>query len=150
MYIEVVLFLYSDSDSDDYSTALEQCTGNLSISENHTKEKSTKHVGNFTTRNPQNSSFDNRTGIPHFAPLYISVIEAPDQKEISAQLTKHEKQLLSKYQLQEGAQVMEEFVVDGAKGCARETYEKSTVKHGDKAFHKFPKYLQVCPEQCLR
>ena len=125
---------------------MEQCTGTLSISENHIEEKSTKHVGNFTTRNPQSASF----GIPCFAPLYISVIEAPDQKEISVQLTKHEKELLSKYQLQEGVQVMEEFVVDGVKGCAREKYEKSTVKHGDKAFHKFQKYLQVCPEQCLR
>ena len=129
---------------------MEQCTGNLSISENHTEEKSTEYVGNFTTSNPQSASFVDGTGIPRFAPSYISVIEAPDQREISAQLTKHEKELLSKYQLQEGVQVMEEFVVDGGKGWAREAYEKSTVKHGDKAFHKFQKYLQVCPEQCLR
>lgn len=128
---------------------MEHCTGTLSISENHIEEKSTNQVGIFTTRNPQSASIDNGTGIPCFAPSYISVIEAPDQK-ISAQLTKHEKELLSKYQLREGVQVMEEFVVDGVKGCAREKYEKSTVKHGDKAFHKFQKYLQVCPEQCLR
>ena len=89
--------------------------------------------------------------VPIFAPLYISVIEAPDTKGISKQMTHHEKLLLAEYERREGLQFVESMDSgDDAKGWRGEKYESEAVKHGDKAFHKFHKQLHSCPQQCLR
>ena len=89
--------------------------------------------------------------VPIFAPLYISVIEPPDTKGISKQMTHHEKLLLAEYERREGLQFVESMDSgDDAKGWRGEKYESEAVKHGDKAFHKFHKQLHACPQQCLR
>ena len=89
--------------------------------------------------------------VPHFAPLYISVIESPDTKKISSQMTVHEKTLLLEYEQREGLKVTNSIdTVDCAKGWGGEEYESTALKHGDKAFHKFNKQLHACPQQCLR
>ena len=87
--------------------------------------------------------------VPIFAPLYISVIEAPDTRGISKQMTEHEKKLLAEYERREGL-VESMDSGDDVKGWKGEKYESEAVKHGDKAFHKFHKQLQSCPRQCLR
>lgn len=132
----------------DILLGLEQCAGNLHLSENDQDEEKEEQIGNSSKSNPQNAS--SNSGFPHFAPFYISVTEAPNQRENSTQLTKHEKKLLSDYQKREGALIMDESGDMDVKGGTRELYERATVKHGDRAFHKFSKYLQVCPQQCLR
>ena len=89
--------------------------------------------------------------VPHFAPMYITVIEAPDTRGISTQMTKHEKALLSEYQQREGGHVLHSMDADeDSKGWSGEKYESASVKHGNKAFHKFNKQLYACPQQCLR
>ena len=89
--------------------------------------------------------------IPHFTPFYVSVIEDPEAKIGATQLTKHEKKLLSEYEQREGIHVAKMMDNDGnPKEWAGETYERAVVKHGDRAFHKFNKKLQLCPQQCLR
>ena len=89
--------------------------------------------------------------VPNFAPLYISVIEAPDTKGIYKQMTDHEKILLAEYEKREGLQVVESMDCgEDVKGWTGEKYESEAVKHGDKAFHKFHKQLHSYPQQCLR
>ena len=143
-----ILFCLFDSEADGILTGLEQCTGNLKLSENKQEEKDSESVAGLNTTQPCNESPELCT--PHFSPLYISVAEAPDQRESSTQLTRHEKKLLSEYQQREGVQVMDLIDGEDVKGWAGETYESASIKHGDKAFHKFNKHLQVCPQQCMR
>lgn len=89
--------------------------------------------------------------VPHFEPVYISVIEATDFRGITPQMTKHEKSLLLEYQQREGINVTDFMDTDDCtKGWTGEKYESAAVKHGDKAFHKFNKQLHACPKQCLR
>ena len=139
-----------DSEADDIIAGLEQFTGNLKLSENKQEEKDSESGADFISTQPHNELSTSAHCAPHFAPLYVSVIEAPDQRQNSAQLTKHEKKLLSAYQQREGVQVLDLFDAEGVKGWIGETYESATVKYGDKAFHKFNKHLQGCPQQCLR
>lgn len=138
-----------DSETDDVITGLEQFTGNLKLSENKQEEKDSESGTDLISTQPQNELSPSAHCAPHFAPLYISVIEA-DPRQNSAQLTKHEKKLLSEYQQQEGVQVLDLFDTEGVKGWTGETYESASVKYGDKAFHKFNKHLQAYPQQCLR
>lgn len=64
---------------------------------------------------------------------YIQVIEEPmeydDGKELARKATD---------------------IADNSGGGSSEAYEKTTAKHGDKAFYKFHKKLSRCPEQVLR
>ena len=140
-------FTCFDSESDDVITGLEQCTGNLKLSKNH-MEKDLETVTELNTTQPHKESSVNSG--PHFQPLYVSVIEVPDGRDSATELTKHEKKLLSEYQQREGVQVMDLMDPEGVKEWGGERYESAAVKHGDKAFHKFNKTLQVCPQQCLR
>ena len=79
------------------------------------------------------------------------MIDAPDARGISTQMTEHEKTLLSEYQQREGLNFPDLMDTDhSTKDCSGEKYESAAVKHGDKAFHKFNKQLHACPEQCLR
>ena len=148
-----------DSETDTTLTGLEQCTGNLKLFDKNQCKKEPESIENSTT--PQLQNTYHTTGqkhdgyslscVPHFSPLYVSVIEAPDKKESSAQLTKHEKKLLSEYQQREGVHVADFIGSDeNIKGWTGEMYEIAAVKQDNKAFHKFNKTLQVCPQQCLR
>lgn len=142
------IFVYFDSDND-VSSTLEQCTGKLKLSEDKPDVEDTAGVLHFTM-NCQNIE-TSASCVPHFAPLYISVFEAPDARGSSAQPTEHERTLLCEYQQREGFQVVDSMDSDeGVKGWSGEKYESAVVKHGDKAFHKFNKQLHVCPQQCLR
>ena len=137
-----------DRETDDVLTGLEQCTGNLKLSEKNQDEEDPKSVTDLTTTQTHDESLGNCT--PHFAPLYISVVQAPDGHASSTQLTKHEKELLSEYQQREGVQISDLIDAEGVTGWTGEMYESATVKHSDKAFHKFNKTLKVYPQQCLR
>lgn len=127
---------------------MERCTGNLKLSDNKQEEKDSESVTGLITTQTCNESPELCT--LRLSPLYVSVVEAPGQRESSTQLTKHEKKLVSEYQQREGVQVMDLLDGEDVKGWAGETYESASIKHGDKAFHKFNKHLQVCPQQCLR
>ena len=127
---------------------MEQCTGNLTLSENKQGGPDSESIAGLITTQPWHESSE--LCIPCFSPLYVSVVEASEERESSTQLTKHEKKLLSEYQQREGVQVMDLVDGEGVKGWTGETYERASVKHGDKAFHKFNKHLQACPQQCLR
>lgn len=92
---------------------------------------------------------------PCFTPHYINVFEDTSSQKQSRKtlLTAHEKALIEQYQQQEGVDL--KIIVSGhsstnPKGSATEGYEKTAVAHGDYGFHKFLKYLQSCPEQCVR
>lgn len=131
------------------SSELEELTGKLKLSEDRaTKVDRNKVLQLSTSEQHEETSL---SCAPHFGPLYISVIEAPDTRGISTQMTKHEKTLLAEYEKREGLQVVESMDSgDDVKGWTGEKYESAAVKHGDKAFHKFNKQLHSCPQQCLR
>ena len=129
--------------------SLEQCTGKLTLSEDKPEEMNHTLAGNFREGQPHTET--SLASIPHFAPMYVSVVEAPDPKETSTKMTKHEKALLSEYQQREGGHVLDALETDeGNKEWAGEKYESAAVTHGDKAFHKFNKQLHAYPQQCLR
>lgn len=134
---------------DDMSSKLEELTGKLKLAEEKPdKEDYNKVLQLSTSEELEEMSL---SCVPNFAPLYISVIEAPDTKGIYKQMTDHEKMLLAEYEKREGLQVVESMdSVDDVKGWTGEKYESEVVKHGDKAFHKFHKQLHSCPQQCLR
>ncbi|NXA45639.1 PDD2L protein, partial [Nothocercus julius] len=85
---------------------------------------------------------------PVFQPFYINVVDEEDYTGFLD--TDHADTLLREYQQREGVdleQLMSEsFAGEGDK----EKYEKSEVKSGDHAFHKFMKRISVCPEQIIR
>lgn len=129
--------------------SLEQCTGKLTLSEDKPEEMNHTIAGNFSEGQPHTET--SLASIPHFTPMYVSVVEAPDPKETSTKMTKHEKALLSEYQQREGGHVLDALETDeGNKEWAGEKYESAAVTHGDKAFHKFNKQLHAYPQQCLR
>ena len=137
------------SGHDDMSPKLEELTGKLKLAEEKPDKEDNNKVLQLST-NEQVKELSLRYA-PNFAPLYISVIEAPDTKRICKQMTDHEKILLAEYEKREGLQVVESMDCgDDVKGWTGEKYESEVVKHGDKAFHKFHKQLQSCPQQCLR
>ena len=158
------IYFFLDSEDDDVLTHLEQCTGNLKIAEDNLWKKDLETDVNTTTCTMQQQSANleslsssqlcntfSPNCIPHFTPFYVSVIEDPEAKIGATQLTKHEKKLLSEYEQREGihvAKMMDNH--ENPKEWAGETYERTAVKHGDRAFHKFNKKLQLCPQQCLR
>lgn len=136
-------------DDNDFSTILEQCTGKLTLSDDKPEEADHKIAGHFYPSQPHSEM--SSASIPHFASMFISVVEAPDPKAISTEMTKHEKALLSEYQLREGGHVLDALETgEGPKEWTGEKYETATVKHGDKAFHKFNKQLHAFPRQCMR
>ena len=131
------------------SSQLEELTGKLKLAQDKPDKKDCKKVVQVIT-NEQVKEIS-PSCVPIFSPFYISVIEAPDLKGIFKQMTEHEKILLADYEKREGLQFVESTECgDNVKGWAGEKYESEAVKHGDKAFHKFHKQLQSCPQQCLR
>ncbi|KAL9962942.1 hypothetical protein ACROYT_G032100 [Oculina patagonica] len=136
-------------DPDEVSSGLEEFTGKLNLSEDNP---------DMTEPNKDQqleiSDQDKETSlscVPHFEPVYISVIEATDVRRITPQMTEHEKTLLLEYQQREGINVTDFKDTDECtNGWTGEKYENTAVKHGDKAFHKFNKQLHACPQQCLR
>ncbi|KAJ7361893.1 programmed cell death protein [Desmophyllum pertusum] len=78
-------------DDNDVSSTLQQCTGKLKLSEDKPDVEDTAGVQDFTMNCQNNET--SASCVPHFAPLYISVFEAPDARGISAQPTEHERTL---------------------------------------------------------
>ena len=131
------------------SSGLEEFTGKLNLSEDKpvTLDPNEGLQLNISDQHKETSL----SCVPHFAPVYINVIEASDGRRISTQMTEHEKTLLSEYQQREGHNFTDLMDTDhSSKDWTGEKYESAAVKHGDKAFHKFNKQLHACPEQCLR
>ncbi|EDO30552.1 predicted protein [Nematostella vectensis] len=114
----------------------------------------TKFLETSSNSTQQNISADTLE-TPFFVPYYINVFEDSSNANSSA-FTKHERQLLQRYQADEGVNVMDwvrgdlDDIYEAVGGNAGEKYEKESVRHGDKGFHKFHKQLLSCPQQCLR
>lgn len=91
--------------------------------------------------------------VPRFQPYFVNVFDEPEAEELF--LTAHEKKLMAEYQQREGVNFQEWQETGGATGKSgggggKESYEKASIKHGDKYFHRFSKKLALCPEQCVR
>ena len=66
-------------------------------------------------------------------------------------MTEHEKALSLEYEQREGLTFADSMDTNNCtKDWRGKEFESAAVKHGDKAFHKFNKQLQACPQQCLR
>ena len=132
------------------SVELELLTGKLNLSENKVTHRSFDRI---TTGIEVDHSKKGCLGmaVPHFRPCYINVIEAPNEKELSQTLTRHEKMLLVEYQQREGVQIADlMYGGEGTSDWMGEKYEHSSLRHCNKAFHRFNKKIQTCPQQCLR
>ena len=131
------------------SSGLDELTGKLKLAEDKPDKVDCNKVLQLSMSEQHEEV--SPSCVPHFAPLYISVIVAPDTRGISKQMTHHEKILLVEYERREGLSFVGSLDSgDDVKGWKGEKYESEAVKHGDKAFHKFHKQLQSCPRQCLR
>jgi len=149
---KVKLFLFVCFSSHDVmSSELEELAGKLKLAEDKPDKVHVYCKNALQVSTSEQVKEMSPSCVPNFAPLYISVIEAPDTRGTFKQMTEHEKILLADYEKREGLQFVESMECgNNVRGWAGEKYESEAVTHGDKAFHKFHKQLQSCPQQCLR
>ncbi len=83
---------------------------------------------------------------PFYPPAYLCVIEEPEMS--SSKQLQHAQILLKQYQREDP--IMEPEFPSRGKSSGSEGYEKTAVKHGDRAFQKFHKQLEKCPRQLIR
>ena len=135
--------------SDPVMSDLEQHTGKMSVCRN--TEQSTSKETVVETGHKSTAFASNTFNTPHFLPYYISVLEDCSNLLPAPNSLKHEKNLLAQYQEREGVKLDELLEPSGStKSWSGEMYEKPSLKHGDKAFHKFYKTVQSCSQQILR
>lgn len=146
------MFSFS-SDEEDIDAAIKDLsikTSKMTLNQtNIQKEKPPNTSTNLLPNNPH----QHKDNTPCFTPFYVNVFEdiasqKPSKKTVPSA---HEKALIEQYQQQEGVDIKE--IVSAHRslaGTSAEDYEKTAVAHGDYGFHKFLKYLQSCPEQCIR
>ena len=88
---------------------------------------------------------DHRISLPCF---YIDAVQESNMSSVKTP-TSHELDLMGKYESEHRIS-LQQMAVEPTTGKDNETYEKAVVAHGDKAFCKFYKRIQCCPQQSLR
>eukprot|EP01135_Chromosphaera_perkinsii_P002460 Nk52_evm66s223 gene=Nk52_evmTU66s223 len=129
------------------------------------KENSLKNKEKEKKEKKRGASFSLESACDSYTASYVYIEEEPGKKkEREAAMTEHERKLLAEYEEKEGVNVKGlaaeavakglEIQKDGVMGSGEEWvdegYEKTDVKHGDRAFYKYHKRLQRAPEQILR
>jgi hypothetical protein len=81
--------------------------------------------------------------------FYIEAVQESDMFSINTP-TSQELDLMRKYESEHGLSLQQIAVDKPTTGKDGEKYEKTVAAHGDKAFFKFYKRIQCCPQQSLR